>query len=95
MKGLYFFSRLAFICNLLFLVCVAIQHTHDFIARQELSGLIIILGWFTAPFLNLAVNIWQGVLLIKKRQAMLPVWLAVVNFSFLLLQFFIYFILPS
>lgn len=95
MSGLSFFSRLAFICNLLFVVCLAIQRTHDFIGRQEVSGIIVVLGWFIAPFLNLAVNIWCGILLIKRKQVVLPVWLTIANLSFLLLQFFIYFILPS
>lgn len=94
MKGLYFFSRLALICNLLFVVCLVIQRTHDFIGRQEVSGVIVVMGWFIAPFLNLFVNAWYGVRLIKKQPVLLPKWLIIVNLSMLLLQFFICFILP-
>jgi hypothetical protein len=94
MKSLSFLSRLAFICNLLFIVCLVIQRTHDFIGRQEVSHTVIVLGWFIAPFLNLFVNAWYGIRLIKKQPVLLPKWLIIVNLSVLFLQFFIYFILP-
>ncbi|MBN8718261.1 MAG: hypothetical protein J0H85_02385 [Sediminibacterium magnilacihabitans] len=94
MKSLAFLSRLALICNLLFIVCLIIQRTHDFIGRAEVSHTIIVLGWFIAPFLNLLVHSWYGIRLIKKEPVLLPKWLIIVNLSVLFLQFFIFFILP-
>lgn len=102
MKGLSFFSRFAFICNLFFLVCVIIQRTHflgsgsaGFAGQQEISGIVIVLGWFLAPFLNLGVNTSYAILLINRKPFILPRWLAFTNLFFLGLQFFIYFILPA
>ncbi len=94
MKGLLFLSRLAFICNLLFFVCLVLQRTHDLIGNRELESMIGVLGWILAPFVNLAVNSWYAVLLIRKRPILLPVWLAVANFLFLLVEIFVHFILP-
>lgn len=92
MKGLLFLARLALICNLLFLVCLGIRRTHDFINIQEVNSIIIVLGWLLAPFINLAaVGAWL-VKLLKKSPENLPVWLAVTNLAFLVLQFFVHFI---
>ncbi|MCW3088469.1 MAG: hypothetical protein JWQ78_1855 [Sediminibacterium sp.] len=95
MKVLSFFSRFAFICNLLFLVCLVVQRTHDFIGSKEVSGVVITLGWFVAPFLNLAVCLWYSARLVSRKPLNLPNWLVLMNFGFLLLQFFIHYILPS
>ncbi len=95
MKGLPFFSRLAFICNILFVVCLVMQRTRDFINKHEVSNIIITLGWFVGPLLNLCVNAWYLALVVNKRQLNLSRWLILINLLFLFLQFFIFFILPS
>lgn len=89
MKPLLFTTRLALICNLLFLVCVAIQRTHDFVGNEQLNNYIIILGWFMAPILNLAVNLWWAVLFVMGKAPTNGRWLFLVNVLFLLLQFYI------
>ncbi|MBY0479736.1 MAG: hypothetical protein K2Q21_00165 [Chitinophagaceae bacterium] len=93
MRKLLFLNRLAFICNLLFLVCLVFQRTQDTIASQDLKGLIIILGWFVSPILNLAANIWYLILLVNKRTIQIAGWLVVTNLIFLLFQIFYHFIL--
>ena len=95
MKGLLFLSRLALICNVLFLLCLVLQRTHDFINIEGVKGTIIILGWFLAPFINFLANILWLYRLISKRSVNLPAWLAVTNLLFLILQFFVHFILTS
>lgn len=95
MKPLLFAARLAFLCNMLFLVCVIIQRTHDFIHQADISNIIIILGWMVAPFLNLLVNIWYGIVLINKSTNLLSLWLGLANFLFLLAQIYIYLIFPK
>ncbi len=95
MKGLLFLARLALICNVLFLVCLLMQRTHDFIGMQAVNGMIITLGWILAPFINLAANIGYLIRKMRKRASNIPVWLAVTNLLILLLQFFVHFILPS
>ncbi len=95
MKGLLFLSRLAFICNILFGVCVLIQRVPNFINNASIVSTIGVLGWFLAPFLNLAVNIVYVFLLISKKQGLLPGWLMLTNLLFLLAQIFVHFILPA
>ena len=94
MKGLLFLSRLALICNVLFLACLVLQRTPDFITAQDVKGVMIVLGWFLAPFINLAANIGVLIRKLAKRPIAVPVWLIVSNFSFLVVQIFIHFILP-
>jgi hypothetical protein len=95
MKALLFLARLALICNVLFLVCLVLQRTPDFISSQAVKGTLIVLGIFLAPFVNLAANIGYLVRVLGKKTVNLPVWLAVTNLLFLFIQFFIDFILPS
>lgn len=57
--------------------------------------MVIILGWMVAPFLNLVVNIWYGLLLLIRSGIKIPIWLALVNLLILLLQIYIYLILPA
>lgn len=94
MKPLLFASRLAFICNLLFILCIIIQRTSNFIGNKELSAIVILLGWMVAPFQNLLVNIWYGVILLNKKNNRLPVWLSLLNLIFLFIQLIVYFMLP-
>ncbi|TAH11955.1 MAG: hypothetical protein EAZ12_03060 [Sphingobacteriia bacterium] len=95
MKSVHFTARLALICNCLFLVCILIQRTHDFIHQKDISNMVIILGWMVAPFLNLVVNIWYGLLLLIKSTIRIPIWLALFNLIILMLQIYIYLILPA
>jgi hypothetical protein len=95
MRALSFFSKFAFICNLLFLVCLIIQRTHDFIGSQSVNYFVIPLGWFVSPLINLIVCLWYGARWAGKRPVNTPRWLVLVNFLFLLMQLFIHFILPS
>jgi hypothetical protein len=95
MKGLLFLSRLALICNVLFLLCLALQRTHDFINIEGVKGTVIVLGWFLAPFINFPANIWWFSRLIRKQPVNLPTWLGVTNLLFLCAQIFVHFIMPS
>ena len=95
MKTVSFFSRFAFICNILFLVCLVVQRTHDFIGSKDISGIIITLGWLVSPLLNLLVGILYISTFLSKKPIGVPMWLVMMNLLFLVLQIFIHFILPS
>ncbi|MBI2273892.1 MAG: hypothetical protein EPO58_05380 [Chitinophagaceae bacterium] len=95
MKGLLFLARLALICNALFLFCLVMQRVTDIIPPGSIKSTIIVLGWFLAPFINMAVNVWLVSRKILGKNQNIPGWLAVTNLLFLLLQFFVYFILPA
>ncbi|MEN9684449.1 MAG: hypothetical protein RLZZ28_235, partial [Bacteroidota bacterium] len=90
-----FLAKLAFICNILFLYCLVIQHTRDFLGWHEFNATVITLGWLLAPFVNLAANISSFWLVLKGRKKLVPFWLLIVNFLFLLVEFFVHFILPK
>ncbi len=94
MRPLLFATRMAFICNMLFILCLIIQRTYDFIPNKDLSGMIVLLGWIVAPIQNLIANIWYGMVLLSKSTIRLPLWLAVTNLVLLAVQFIVYIILP-
>lgn len=95
MKPLLFASRLAFICNICFLLCLIIQRTYNFIPQPDISQMVVLLGWMVAPVQNLVVNIWYGALLIAKAPVRLPQWLALTNLAILLLQLYFNLIQPA
>ena len=95
MRPLLFASRMAFICNILFLLCLVIQRTYDFLPNKEISGLVLLLGWMVAPIQNMVANFWYGLVLLSKSTIRIPNWIAIFNVVILLIQFFVYFILPS
>ncbi len=95
MKGLLFLARLALICNVLFLLCLLLQRTDNFINTEGVKGTIIVLGWVLAPFINFSVNVWWLTRLIRQQSMNLPAWLGVTNLLFLCVQIFVHFIMPS
>ena len=94
MRPLLFATRMAFICNMLFILCLIIQRTYDFIPNKDLSSMVVLLGWMVAPLQNLIANIWYGSVLVSKSTIRLPKWIAVFNLSLLIIQMFVYLILP-
>jgi len=94
MRPLLFATRMAFICNMLFILCLIIQRTYDFIPNKDLSSMVVLLGWMVAPIQNLIANIWYGLVLVSKSTIRLPQWIAVFNLSLLIIQMFVYLILP-
>ncbi|NCI46608.1 hypothetical protein [Sediminibacterium soli] len=89
-----FLSRFAFICNLLFVVCLLIQHTRDFIQNDAISGVIIVLGWFpVAPLLNLFVCILYLTRALRKLPLGVRPWLVTVNILFFAAQILVHLIL--
>lgn len=94
MRPLLFATRMAFICNMLFILCLIIQRTYDFLPHKDLSSMVVLLGWMVAPIQNLIANIWYGLVLVSKSTIRLPKWIAVFNLSLLIIQMFVYLILP-
>lgn len=93
MRRISFLSRLAFICNILFLFCLVIQHTHDFIQNNTVNGIIIVLGWLLGFFINLLVCCLYLVRTLRKLPLGVRPWLAAANILFLLAQVLIQLIL--
>ncbi len=93
-NSILFAYRVATICNVLFLFCLYQQRHPNLIDQTDFNAIIIILGWMVAPFLNLFVNGWYGVIFFKKALVRLPVWMIFFNLFLLIIQIYVYFILP-
>jgi hypothetical protein len=94
MKGLLFLSRLALICNVLFLACLVFQHTPDLDLPQVVKGTVLVLGWFLPLFINFAVIISYLVNAIRKKVVTVPAWLTITNMLFFIAQVLIQIIFP-
>jgi hypothetical protein len=84
-------SRLAFICNICFLLASFVQwlpHPPDGVIVSN----IIVLGWIVSILVNIIVNAWAFFLLIfgKLGKAQVPAWLLIVNFIFFVIQLILF-----
>ena len=80
-------SRVAFICNVCFLLASFVQQLpHP--PEGESMSLIIIAGYIMAILINVLLNLSLGVLLAfnKLRAANIPTWILIVNFIFFIIQ---------
>lgn len=87
MRWLLFLSRVAFICNVFFLLAVSLQLFH-WLGSEDAQSTVIILGLVMAAVLNPAVNFCYGLWFLsgKNRSLNVPRWLVFANLLFLLLQ---------
>ncbi len=88
MRWLLPISRIAFVCNLFFLLSAGLQWT-TFLVNEAVVSTIVITGYFLAIFIfSPLVNFLYGVhwVLRKKLFWLVPRWLVISNFIFLLLQ---------
>ncbi|TCZ74413.1 hypothetical protein [Flaviaesturariibacter aridisoli] len=86
MRLTLFLSRVAFICNVFFLLMLLLRLGLP--ARSEaLASTIAIAGYFLVLLFNPLANLLCGLLLLRRRLLpAVPRWLALSNFIFLLLQ---------
>src|SRR5689334_10560097 len=103
MKVVLFFSRFTLICNTAFLLFAFFawmesRNPVKSIAADRAIGLpflkelIVILG-FTAIIINFLTNFIYLVCLFSGRLKLLPGWLVMTNFLFLVLEFYYFFLL--
>jgi len=87
MRWLLFLSKLAFICNLAFLVSFIFRVT-NWLTNHDIKEYIIIIGWvLSAVFNPIVVFIYLIIFWIKRKKlSIVPVWLIVMNILFLFLQ---------
>jgi hypothetical protein len=86
-RWLLFLSKLAFICNLAFLVSFVFRIT-NWLSNHDIKAYIIIIGWLLSIIFNpVVVLIYLLLFWIKRKSlAIVPVWLIVINILFLFLQ---------
>jgi hypothetical protein len=87
--------RLAFICNIFFIVCMIMRYTSapQYIP-QLLIELSIILGWL-APLINFINFVLAIIFLYRIRSKQIPLWLLYTNIFCFLLQIYFFFILKD
>lgn len=88
MRLIRFFSQVAFISNLFFLMSIVLQFTH-FVSEESLVSTIVVLGYFLAVFVfNPLANIFCLLALSFRKNffSFVPKWLVLANFIFLLVQ---------
>ena len=88
MRWLSFLSKLALVCNFFFLVTVAL-HFNSFLEDQALVSTVVIIGYALAVFVfTPLVNLLYLAFLLLRRKLfdVVPKWMVISNFIFLLLQ---------
>ena len=99
MKQYHFYSKITFICNILFCICIYVRGVHLSTGMNDMivpfSSAIVVLGWFVAPVLTLVENIYLFWLFIQKQDSGLPAWRIIATLLLLIAQIFVHFILPA
>lgn len=91
MKRYLFFSRVAFILNLLFFVYLFLRFK-PLITSQALISLIVIGGWFLSILMNFLVAGWLLILLLKKEEQLKVNWMILFNSAVFIFQLLYYFL---
>ncbi len=86
-KWLLFFSRVAFICNVCFLIAFSIQMT-NWIKNEDITSTIALIGYVMGFIINPVLVICYLTFFIfsKKRLKTIPSWLLTANILFLVIQ---------
>jgi hypothetical protein len=87
MRWLLFLSRLAFLCNVCFLLAVSLQFLRWF-QNHDLESYFIIIGYFLVAIINPLANFCVLYLFVGSRERLkvVPSWLWIANFAFFILQ---------
>ena len=92
MHRLLFLARVTFICNLFFILCLFLRHTHLTIP-QGFTEFVIITGWIMSVILNAIFNTLVIIAAVKKTPLQIPSWLIafnIISFFFQIFYFLIY-----
>jgi len=89
MRWLLSLSRLAFVCNLFFLIAFSLQLS-NWIKDEQLVSTVVVIGYVMGFLLNPVTNICYlfTTLLSRRRLAIVPSWLIVANVLFLVIDAF-------
>lgn len=87
MKWLSFLSKLAFICNICFVLCLLLRYS-NLELDDEINSLLIIIGWFMAIVVSVFYFLITVIAAARKRHAGSGVaaWLVMANFAFLIVE---------
>jgi hypothetical protein len=89
MRWTLFLSRVAFICNVFFLIAFSLQ-VSNWIKNLDVISIVLIVGYVLAFLFNPLVNLCYLVLAVLRKPFwhLVPHWLITANIFFLLMQVF-------
>ena len=87
MSKLFFFSRVALLCNICFLITFFIRYLPDFKDGFFISTIIIV-GLVLSIVINVLVNLFYLAVTVAKKPVVyyVPLWLVITNFLFFVFQ---------
>ena len=87
MAKLSFFSRLAFLCNICFLVTFIIRYVPA-LKDGIFVSTIIVIGLVMAIVINVIINLFYLLIIVadKPISHYVPLWLVIINFLFFVFQ---------
>jgi hypothetical protein len=90
MKILIFFSRIALLCNICFIIAEIMRYSDD-LQLNPVYSTVVVLG-YTSMILNVLLAITILIIFATRRQSLnsIPRWLLIINFLFLIAQIFIF-----
>jgi hypothetical protein len=91
MQKVLFFSRVAFICNVCFVLTWLLRY-YPSLQMDHGVATIVVLGIVVSGILNLVVNVAVIIALLTKKNNRnhFPYWLIIVNFLFLIVQIILF-----
>ena len=86
-KWLLFLSRVAFICNIFFLLAFSIQMT-NWIRNDDITSMIALIGYIMGFILNPLLNLTYLIMFLtaRKKLKIVPSWLITANILFFVIQ---------
>lgn len=89
MRRTLFLSRVAFICNVFFLLAFSLQ-VSKWLTNAEVVSIILMIGYVLVLLVSPLVNLCYLLLLLmrKKFREVIPAWLITANVLFLIMQIF-------
>jgi hypothetical protein len=90
MKILIFFSRIALLCNICFIIAEIMRYSAD-LQLNPVYSTVVVLG-YASMLLNVVLAIVFVIIFTTRRQILnsFPRWLLIINFLFFIAQIFIF-----
>ncbi len=92
MKGFLFFSRVGFVLNLVFFVCVIFWLMPKMVLPQALTSLLIIAGWPLSLLVNTVLFIWLMFYVFSKEPNLQLRWMFIFNTTVFIFQLIFFFL---
>ncbi|HWI91021.1 MAG TPA: hypothetical protein VNT20_07080 [Flavisolibacter sp.] len=86
-RWLLFFSRVAFICNICFLIAFSVQMT-NWIKNEDITSMVALIGYVMGFIINPILVLCYLLVFIfsRRRLQTVPSWLLTANILFLVIQ---------